>query len=256
MINFKNPSIPLYYQLENILRERIISGEYRPGDFIETEEALVRSYNVSRITVRKALLALKNDKLIISKRKVGSFVSKKPVSPIRMKLTGEIEDIIAKEAKSRAKVIYFNFISAPKKIIEILNLDENVKPLKIERIRVIRGSPLTYSINYLPPDLGKRIRAKDLTFHPIYHALEKRCKEKIGRGIQIVEATIADSRIASFLKVMIGAPLLKIERTIFNTKGRPLNYVTVLYRADRYHFAVNLIRGGQKLGAKWDYKKP
>lgn len=256
MIAFKNLSIPLYYQLENILREKISSGEYRPGDPIETEDEMVRSYKVSRITVRKALSALEKDKLIIRKRRVGSCVNIKQASSIQVKLTGEIEDIVAKGGKTRSKVIHFDFVHAPKKVIEILNLGENAKPLKIERIRMIKGFPLSYSVNYLPPDLGRKIRSEDVSVHPIYYALEKKCKENIARGIQVIGATIADSRIASFLRVMTGAPLLKIERTIFNKKGRALNHVTILYRADKYHFSVNLIRGRYKLKARWDYRKP
>ena len=256
MTYFKNRSIPLYYQLENILREKITSGEYRPGDPIQTEDQLVRSYQVSRITVRKALSGLEKDGLIIRKRHIGSFVTKKLITLEPVKLTGEIEDIIARGTKTNSRVIGFDFVHPPQKVIEMLKLDEHSRPLKIERIRLVKGLPLLYSINYIPPDLGEKIREKDVSYHPIYYTLENKCKEKIGGGTQTVGATIADSRIASLLGVMTGAPLLKIERIAFNTRGRPLNYVTILYRADRYHYTVHLIRGSRKSRNQWNYNNP
>ncbi len=49
MMAFKDRSIPLYYQLENVLREKIRLGEYAEGDPFPTEEQLVREYGVSRL---------------------------------------------------------------------------------------------------------------------------------------------------------------------------------------------------------------
>lgn len=256
MTSFKDRSIPLYYQLDNILREKIISGEYRPGDPIQTEDQLIQSYKVSRITVRKALSGLEKDGLIIRKRRIGTFVTKKPVPLEPVKLTGEIGDIVARGTKTYSRIIGFDFVNPPEKAARVLNLDENTRALKIERIRLVKGLPLVYSINYVPGDIGDKITRKDLSANPIYHTLEKKCKEKIGSGTQTVAATVADSRIASLLQVMTGAPLLKIERIVFNTKGRPVNYVTLLYRADRYHYSVNLVRGNRKSRDRWNSVLP
>ena len=77
MVGFKDRSIPLYYQLETILREKIRSGEYPPGDPFPTEDQLVQSYRLSRITVRKALSALEKDGLIDRKRGKGSVVTER-----------------------------------------------------------------------------------------------------------------------------------------------------------------------------------
>ena len=49
---FASDQVPLYYQLATLLRQKIISGEYAPGDQLPTEADLVKSYGVSRITVR------------------------------------------------------------------------------------------------------------------------------------------------------------------------------------------------------------
>jgi GntR family transcriptional regulator len=253
MIGFKDRSIPLYYQLENILREKISSGEYRPGDPFPTEDQLVQSYQVSRITVRQALGALEKDGLITRKRGKGSSVTENQTQLEPMKLTGMMEDIIAMGIKTKTKIINFDFVHPPKKVIENLKLDEDAKVLRVERMRSIKGSPVSYSLTYIPSDLGKKINIRDLTFQPILNVLEKKCKVKIGRGFQIIDATVADSRIASFLDVMTGSPLLKIERTVFDIKNRPVEYISILYRSDRYHYSVELVRKRSESKAQWDY---
>lgn len=255
MIGFKDRSIPLYYQLETILREKVNSGEFQPGDAFPTEDQLVQSYRVSRITVRQALAALEKDGLITRRRGKGSFVTERHVHLEPMKLTGMIEDIIAMGIKTKTKIINFGFVNPTKKVAESLKLNENDKVLRVERIRLIKGSPISYTISYIPPDLGSKISIKDLTVHPLLNVLENKCKVKIARGVQIIEATVADSRVASFLEVMTGAPLLKIERIVFDIKNRPVEFISILYRSDRYHYSVELIRKRSESKARWDYIK-
>lgn len=251
MVGFKENSIPLYYQLENVLREKIKAGEYARGDHFPTENQLVQSYKVSRITVRQALASLERDGLITRKRGRGSFVTDRQNQLEPMKLTGMIEDIIAMGVKTRTRIINFGFSRPPQKVIEALKLNEDAKVLRVERIRLIKGAPVSYTISYIPPDLAKRISIKDLTIQPILNILEKKCKVKISRGVQIIEATVADSRIASFLDVMTGAPLLKIERTVFDIKNRPVEFIFILYRSDRYHYSVEIIRKRTQSRAQW-----
>jgi GntR family transcriptional regulator len=255
MMAFKDRSIPLYYQLENILREKIRSGEYGPGESFPTEDQLVRDYGVSRITVRQALSALEKDGLIARRRGKGSFVTERKGQIEAMKLTGMMEDIIDMGIKTRTKIINFGFVPPPRKVAESLRLDEDSKVLRIERLRLIQDAPISYTLSYIPPDLGKKINIRDLTIHPILNLLEKKCRVKIERGTQIIEATVADSRVASLLEVMTGSPLLKIERMVFDASERPVEYISILYRSDRYHYSVDLVRRGSESKGRWDYMK-
>ena len=52
---FANSGVPLYYQLATLLREKIASREFRPGDQIPPESELARGYGVCRMTVRHAM---------------------------------------------------------------------------------------------------------------------------------------------------------------------------------------------------------
>jgi len=82
---FVSKSIPLYYQLENILREKILSGVFSAGARLPTESELIRQYGVGRITVRHALAALVKDGLIERRRRRGTFVTERKTKRATLK---------------------------------------------------------------------------------------------------------------------------------------------------------------------------
>jgi GntR family transcriptional regulator len=71
----KRESIPLYRSLAAIIENKITSGQYDPGSQLPTEDELTRQFNVSKITVRNALMHLELDQLIVRKWGKGTFVA-------------------------------------------------------------------------------------------------------------------------------------------------------------------------------------
>jgi GntR family transcriptional regulator len=67
--------VPLYYQLQEIVKEQIESGVWRPGDPLPSEPTLARRFGVSRVVVRQALAILEDDHQIVRVRGRGTFVA-------------------------------------------------------------------------------------------------------------------------------------------------------------------------------------
>lgn len=65
----------LYQELKDIICQKILSGEFLNGDFLPNERELCSEYGMSRITVRKALRLLEEDKLIVKKPGSGNQIS-------------------------------------------------------------------------------------------------------------------------------------------------------------------------------------
>jgi len=74
---------------------------------------------------------------------------------------------------------------------------------------------------------------------------------KVTEAVQSIEATIADTHVAALLEIRVGDPLLKGERTVFDVNHKPVEYVSVLYRADKYFYTVNLKRKRSKNSVGW-----
>jgi GntR family transcriptional regulator len=72
----RNSFVPLYYQLQEVLKEQIESGVWKPGDPLPSEPELARRFGVSRVVVRQALAILEDDRQILRVRGRGTFVTK------------------------------------------------------------------------------------------------------------------------------------------------------------------------------------
>lgn len=244
-------AIPLYYQIETVLRRKILSGEYPPNACIPSEEALSADYGVSRITIRQALALLERDGLVVRQRGKGTFVSENAISLETPKLTGSMEDIILLGIKTTTKVLDMSTIKAPENIRNHLKLAPKSEVFRIEKIRLVENNPFSYVVNYLSPEIGQKIKEDDLAVKPLLMILEDNLGIRAAEADQTLEATIADAHVVPLLEIRLGDPLLKVERTVFDPKGNPIEYVSVLYRADKYSFNVKLKRKRSKHSVGW-----
>src|SRR5688572_13094055 len=86
---------PLYSQLEEDLRTRIGTGEFKPGDLLPSEQEIGRAYQVSRITVRRAIENLCRDLLLVRRHGVGTFVAEAKQVLQSNRFRGRLDDILA-----------------------------------------------------------------------------------------------------------------------------------------------------------------
>jgi GntR family transcriptional regulator len=247
----KDKAIPLYYQIETILRRKILSGELQPLTPIPTEDALAQEFDVSRITIRQALGLLEKDGLVIRQRGKGTFVSEGVKAYESAKLTGSMEDLILMGVQTSTKILDFSWSEAPQSVKERLGLGADSQVLRIEKIRIVDEKPFSYVVNYLPKKIGEKIHAQDVTAKPTLMVLEENLDIRPDQAEQTIEATIADAHVAPLLDIRVGDPLLKVERTVFDVKNRPVECVFVLYRADKYFFNVKLKRTRSKNSIGW-----
>src|SRR5262245_45438301 len=155
---FVTKKIPLYYQLENILREKIISGVFAAGARLPTESELIRIYGVGRITVRQALAALMNEGLIERKRRRGTFVTERKTGrrsfDDRIDLTGSLDEVIAAETGATFKVIEMNRIDADPQEAELFGLVTGAPLYRVKRLGLRDDKARNLTINYLPAEIG------------------------------------------------------------------------------------------------------
>jgi GntR family transcriptional regulator len=162
-----------------------------------------------------------------------------------------MEDLILMGVQTSTKILDFSWSEAPQRVKERLGLGEESQVLRIEKIRLVETTPFSYVVNYLPKKIGQKIKAEDLATKPLLMVLEENLDMRTGEADQTIEATIADAHVAPLLDIRVGDPLLKVERTVFDVKNRPVECVFVLYRADKYFFNVKLKRTRSKNSIGW-----
>src|SRR5918993_1675977 len=93
-LQIENRVVPLYHQIQQLIRHRVAKNHYAPGSQIPSEHELCRELKVSRITVREALRELVREGLLLKVQGKGTFVSPDAAAPLPpIKYTGALEDV-------------------------------------------------------------------------------------------------------------------------------------------------------------------
>lgn len=249
---FASSRIPLYYQLENVLREKITSGAFEAGERLPTESDLIEQYGVSRITVRQALQSLDNEGLIERQQGRGTFVanrkSRKKHFTGTIHLTGSLDELIEMGMDTPVKVLEMNRVEADQHESESLEIKIGTPIYRLKRLRLNAGQPFGLIVNYLPEEIGSNLTMAELSSGALLHTMETKLGFKLDNARQEIRAELADPYVAQLLDVRVGTALLSIERTVYTDKAKPVEYVHTLYRSDLYGYSVQLVRdyGKQK----------
>jgi GntR family transcriptional regulator len=244
---FVTKKIPLYYQLENILREKIMSGVFAAGSRLPTEAELIRLYGVGRITVRQALAALAKDGLIERKRRRGTIVterkSRRRAFDERIDLTGALDEIIAAEAGATFKVIEMNRVEADPQEAELFGLGTGEPLYRVKRLGLRDGKPRNLTLDYLPAEIGEKLIPEELSAGSLLQTLETRFGLKLKSATQRISAALADPYLAKLLDLRVGSPMLSIERAVYASGALPVEFSQTLSGADLDSYAIRLTRG-------------
>lgn len=236
----KNLPIPLYHQIFLLLRDEIISGQRPAGSLVPTEQELSRIYGVSRITTRRALDELAEDRLVERKRRVGTRVIYEPASPpIEASIEQALESLLTLGRTTKAKLMEYSDEIGEPSVLAMLHLEPHEHVIRVVRVRWLDNQPLGCIVSYMPAKLGLAFSRADLEAHPMLKLIE-RTKRKIGTATQTISATSADAALASMLDVEIRSPILRIGRVLFSEGGEPLLYTMAQYRSDRYQIRLDL----------------
>ena len=249
----KDLGVPLYHQIQHLLRHRIHSGLYPPGTQIPSEHELSRELAVSRVTLREALRELVREHLLVKVQGKGTFVTSNPPKPLApVRYTGFLEELQERVRKLRVTEVEVVQAPATTDLKQALQLDPATPELTcIKRLRHIDEEPFSYTLNYLSTEIGARIRIKDLYSMPLLKILQEDLKIPILRAHETIEAAPADPDTASRLRIPVLYPVLHMTRTMYTTNDKPFELVDIYYRADKYHYSVNMTR--VKRGGKWTW---
>jgi GntR family transcriptional regulator len=237
----KNP-FPLYYQLEKVLRKRILSGKLKTDQAVPTEKELCQEFGISRITVRQALLSLESDDLIRREQGRGTFVSFRKENPIKFRLYGMVEDLFQMGAQTLLKLHSKKLINPDPGIVKDMKLSPKEKVYLFEGIRYLENKHKAFFQAFVPEEIGKNIRLKDPSRPLFIERVEREILETVKRGRQIISASMADPSLARIMGVKRGAPLLVVKRIYFSRSGRGMEMAVTHFPGDVYQGVAELVR--------------
>jgi GntR family transcriptional regulator len=232
----------LYSRVESVLAAEIADGSLKPGDQLPTEDSLIAQFEVSRITVRRAIQNLVSRGLVEIQRGRGTFVSAPKITQELTELTGFVEDMQTLGRKATARLVGKKMVVADETVARELALTRGERVVRIHRVRLADGVPISFDETYLPLEIGKKILANNLKTEPIFSLLERKYNIPLVEAEYKLEAVAATPDVSAALRVPKGSPIFLIERTSYSTAGRPVDYERLYYRGDLIRFVTRLAR--------------
>ncbi len=236
--------VPLYSQLKELLRTKILDGSYPSHSQMPSESELGKIYKVSRITVRQALSDLQKEGLIFKIHGKGTFVSKPKAFQNVSKLQGLAEAMSQMGYEVINQLRSFKFVPANTQIANRLKISEGTQVAEIKRVRLINREPVSLEITYLPKALGEQLEKADLVTRDIFLIIENDCGIALGHADLAIDAVLAEAELTQALKVEEGAPIMRIERLTHAADGTPIDFEHLYYRGDAFQYHLRIDRHG------------
>lgn len=235
-----NP-LPLYYQLKEVLRQQIKSGQLAPDTAIPSEPELVASYQVSRATVRQALTELVNEGLLYRLHGKGTFVREPRLEQHINELSSLTNELLRRGMRPGGVLLLSELARGSDAVRKRLKLSEDEQVIRLERLRTADGQPIAYEMDYIPylHSSGLYQRVREIAEGSLYQLLAS--EGMVPAAVeQSITADHAQAREAELLRVATGEAVMRVQSTTFAPIGLPIACSETLFPLDRFDLRYTL----------------
>jgi len=231
---------PAWVQIEEQLADRIEAGALAPGDRLPPERDLALVLGVSRMTVRQALASLATRGLVERGVGRGTFVREGArVDHDLTRVRGFTAEVERQGLAAGARVLSARACAAPDHAARALGLRAGDEVLRIERVRLGGGRPLTLEDTMLPAALFRGMLERDLR-GSLYALMRDAYDRGPATATERLEPVAARDHEAGALEVAERSPLMLVERVAFDAGGTPVEFARDRHRGDRARFVVRV----------------
>jgi GntR family transcriptional regulator len=238
----------LYAQIAELLKQQIGAGAYEPSGRLPSEQELVQRYGVSRVTVRLALGALEEQRLVERKQGKGTYALGKRIRHGLDTLVSFHQTLKNMGLAARIRFISQQRVALPAALRSHW-CEAGSECLSVARLHLVDDEPIALGASRLPLALEScEWQARDLP--PIYLLIESRLNLQIARADIAVRADAADAETAKQLRIPLHSPVLVMERHSFASDGRCCDHTLFHIRPERYEFILSTDRSSHPAGVR------
>jgi GntR family transcriptional regulator len=232
---------PAWVQIEEQLADRIGSGHLAAGERLPAERDLANALSVSRMTVRQALASLAARGLVERGVGRGTFVRRAPkIVHDLTRVAGFTEKVERHGLEAGARILAAAEHRAPGEVAQMLAIDEAAPVIRLERVRLGGGEPLTLEDTWVPAEHFPDLLAHDLA-GSLYALMREHYDRAPTSATERLEPVAARSHEAAALGVPEGSPLMLVERVAFAADGTPVEFSRDRHRGDHARFLIHVV---------------
>lgn len=224
---------PLYLQLQRVLRSAIERRVLEPDEALPPERELAEVYNVSRVTVRKALDGLVDAHMLTRRQGAGTFVAAR-VEKNFATISSFTEDMLSRGRQPRSEWLSRSEGTVMPEEAMALGLGPGSPVYRLSRLRYADGQSMALEHATVPKYC---LESLESVGESLYDALGD---ARPVRVLQRLRAVLFTPEQSELLGIEPGSAGLEIERRGFAGDGRTVEFTKSYYRGDAYDFVAEL----------------
>lgn len=231
--------LPIHAQIRAYIHSKILTGDWPAGYQIPSERELSDQFQVSRVTVRQALINLASEGLLRRVQGTGTFVSIPKIEMVQGELIS-ITTLLQKQGRTPETIL----IKAQREPLNAVNAELLGYPIGEEmyvfqRIRRANGVNVAIENTTLPFRKFPGIDQYDMAISSVFLLMADVYHYDELMVYQTIEAGIAEKEIADLLGIEVKAPIVSVNRTTRDLSGEVVEYGQDYYPADQICFVYN-----------------
>lgn len=234
--------VPLYHQLQGVLKAEIESGKWQPDSQLPNETKIAERFGVSKITVRQALEELVELGYIRREHGRGTFVERRKFDEGPRELTSFTEEMRRHDQVASSRILSQSVEDADARVAGCLGILVKSPVFVLKRVRLASGEPVSLQTAHIPAAFVPGLVADE--HESLYEVLQNRYHLYPARARETYLAAAADRTAAELLGIPLGAPVFAVERVTHLPNERPFEFVQSVVRGDRYSIVLDLVKHG------------
>lgn len=236
----KNTSLPLFYQVKENLKCKIVSGDWEVGQQIPTEKELAAQFKVSTITVKRAVHELVAEGMLYRRSGKGTFVIRQEEQSLSKLVT--LKNEAWEDHHHPHSLIRFAIDQPNQEVRSKLSLNENEKVYLIHRLKTEHDDPLAIEFSFLPVSPFPELTIDMLENQLLYNLITEHYQIELGKAKVYFSSFAATQYEADLLQVPLGEQLLLLERCTAAKDGRIVEYSKFILRdtQSKYFLEIEL----------------
>lgn len=227
--------VPLYKQLKDLIMKEIEEGKLKPNQKIPTEQEMSEYYQISRMTVRKAMAQLVDEGVLAKKQGKGTFVQEPKITE-DLSSPNSFTNLCKRNGKvPGGRTLKFVMEEATDRDVRELKLAPGEQVIHVERLRIADNMPVMLENLYFPGHL-KNILVENLDDTSLYQILRDKYGLVSGNSVMEFEISECTGYEASILGIKAGSPLLLVREIVYDQYDQPLHRTKSLLRGDKFKY--------------------
>lgn len=222
--------MPKYKEIAIALKKKIIEGEFKEGELLPDQETLARTYNTSRVTVRKAIQLLIDEGLLYTRRGSGTYVrtnikkNNKNVTQMNSVFGTSIQEGV----EVTSKILRFEVRFPTDYEFETLKIKRTDPVYDIKRVRYVKEEARSIETSIMPLKYIKDLD-EDILMGSIYNYIREELGYVISAAQRVIIASKANELDSEEFGIEVGDPILETNQVVFFDDGTPFDLSKTRY---------------------------